>query len=180
MVDASFLTTGGAVLEPQAYQGITIGAHQLVVAALAAYVQGQTDVTTLVQATSGAVVATELDSISTPNGGGLALRGRHAVGGDDLAIRPDHRGPGGERDPGGGQPRVVPVAADVTVGLSGATVTPRVLDVPAHAVATLAVSAVAGWPLGSPYSITVSAASPRSSSAAAWPPRRWPPRPRPG
>jgi hypothetical protein len=52
------------------------------------------------------------------------------------------------------------VAADVSVGLSGASVTPRVLDVPAHAVATLTVSAVAGWPLGSPYSVTVSAPSP--------------------
>jgi hypothetical protein len=160
VVDASFLTTGGAVLEPQAYQGITIGAHQLVVAALAAYVQGQTDVTTLVQAASGSVVATELDRISTPNGGGLALVSGTPSEATTWRFAQTTAVQGGNVTLAVGNPGASPVSADVTVGLSGATVTPRVLDVPAHAVATLAVSAVAGWPLGSPYSITVSANSP--------------------
>ena len=160
VVDASFLTTGGAVLEPQAYQGITIGAHQLVVAALAAYVQGQTDVTTLVQAASGSVVATELDRISTPNGGGLALVSGTPSEATTWRFAQTTAVQGGNVTLAVGNPGAPPVSADVTVGLSGATVTPRVLDVPAHAVATLAVSAVAGWPLGSPYSITVSANSP--------------------
>ena len=52
VVDVSFLTTGGALLVPQAYQGITLAPGQLVVNGLGAYVQGQAGVTTLVQATS--------------------------------------------------------------------------------------------------------------------------------
>jgi len=160
VVDASFLTTGGAVLEPQAYQGITIGPRQLVVVALGAYVQGQTNVTTLVQAASGSVVATELDRISTPNGGGLALVAGTPSPAATWRFAQTTAVQGGNVTIVVGNPGSSQVAASVTVGLSGATVTPRVLEVPAHAVATLAVSAVAGWPLGSPYSITVSATSP--------------------
>ena len=160
MVDVSFLTTSGAVLEPQAYQGITIGPRQLVVAALGAYVQGQTNVTTLVQAASGSVVATELDRISTANGGGLALVAGTPSPATTWRFAQTTAVQGGNVTLVVGNPGASQVVADVTVGLSGATVTPRVLDVPAHAVATLTVSSVAGWPLGSPYSITVSASSP--------------------
>ena len=160
VVDASFLTTSGAVLEPQSFQGISIGPHQLVVAALGAYVQGQADVTTRVQTSSGSVVATELDRISTPNGGGLALVAGTPSSATTWRFAQTTAVLGGNVTLVVGNPGPSPVVADVSVGLSGATVTPRVLDVPAHSVANLAVSSVAGWPLGSPYSITVSATSP--------------------
>jgi hypothetical protein len=160
VVDASFLTTGGAVLEPQSYQGIAVGPHQLVVAALGTYVQDQADVTTLVQASSGSVVATELDRISTSNGGGLALVAGTPTSANTWRFAQTTAVQGGNVTVVVGNPGASPVAAHVSVGLSGATVTPRVLDVPAGGVATLAVSSVAGWPLGSPYSITVSASSP--------------------
>ena len=160
VVDTSFVTTGGAVLEPQSFQGITIGPQQLVVAALGTYVQGQADVTTLVQASSGSVVATELDRISAPNGGGLALVAGTPSSADTWRFAQTTAVQGGNVTLVVGNPGASEVTANVTVGLSGATVTPRVLDIPANTVATLAVSSVAGWPLGSPYSITVSAASP--------------------
>ena len=160
VVNVSFLTTSGALLVPQAYQGITLAPRALVVTGLGAYVQGQSGVTTVVQAASGAVVATELDNISTPAGSGLALVAGTAASATTWRFAQTTAVQGGTvnlvvANPGGAQ-----VAAEVSVGLSGATVTPRVLEVPAHAASTLTVSAVAGWPLGSPYSITVSAPSP--------------------
>jgi hypothetical protein len=160
VVDASFLTTGGAVLEPQAYEGITVGPHQLVVASLDAHVQGQADVTTLVQAVSGAVVATELDRIATPGGGGLALVAGTPSPATTWRFAQSTAVQGGTVTLVVGNPGTSQLSATVTVGLAGATVTPRVLTVPAHGVATLAVSSVAGWPLGSPYAMTVSAPSP--------------------
>jgi hypothetical protein len=160
VVDVSFLSTGGAVLEPQAYQGISLGPRQLMVVGLGAYVQGQSGVTTLVQAASGSVVATELDRISTPAGSGLALLAGTPAPATTWRFAQTTAVQGGTVNLVVANPGASQVAADVTVGLSGATVTPRVLDVPAHAVATLAVSSVAGWPLGSPYSVTVSAPSP--------------------
>jgi len=160
VVNVSFLTTAGALLVPQAYQGITLGPRQLVVAGLGAYVQNQSGVTTLVQSASGAVVATELQRIAAPSGSGLALLSGTTQPASTWRFAQTTAIQGGTvnlvvANPGGSQ-----VAARVTVGLPGATVTPRVLAVPAHAVASLAVSAVAGWPLGSPYSVTVSAPSP--------------------
>jgi hypothetical protein len=53
-----------------------------------------------------------------------------------------------------------PVIAHVSVGLPGATVVPYKLAVPGRTVVPLAVSSVAGWPLGSPYSLTVDAPAP--------------------
>jgi hypothetical protein len=160
VVDVTFLTSSGTVIDPQAYQGIPVDPGQLVVETLGAYVQNQPVVATLVQATSGALVATELDQLAVPSGSGLALlRGspgpsstwRFAqttvVSGGTVAL--DIANPGTST-----------VSARVTVGLPGAAVLPRTVAVPAQTVLSFAVSSVAGWPLGSPYSLTVSADGP--------------------
>ena len=79
VVDVSFLTPSGSVLEPQAYQGITLAPGQLEGAKLGDYVQNQAQVATLVQASSGDVVATELDELAVPSGARTGPGGRHAA-----------------------------------------------------------------------------------------------------
>lgn len=160
MVNVSFLGTDGNVLVPQAYQGITLTPGQLVVAGLGAYVQNQSVVATLVQTSSGAVVATELDRMAVKSGSGLALVAGTPAPATTWHLAQTTAVQGGTVDLSVANPGQTPVTAVVTVGLSSATVTPQKLNVPAHAVATLAASATAGWPLGSPYSITVTAPAP--------------------
>ncbi|HVC66818.1 MAG TPA: DUF5719 family protein [Acidimicrobiales bacterium] len=160
VVDVTFLTSSGTVLDPQAYQGIALAPGQLVVEGLGAYVQNQPVVGTLVESTSGAVVATELDQMAVPSGSGLALlRGSPgpsttwrfaqttAVAGGTVALDVAN-------------PATSSVVARVTVSLPGATVLPHDVTVPARTVVTFPVSSVAGWPLGSPYALSVTAPSP--------------------
>src|SRR5665213_1166687 len=152
LVDVSFLTPDGNVLVPQAYQGITLMPGQLVVAGLGAYVQNQPVVATLVQTTSGAMVATELDRLAVVSGSPApATTWRFA---QTTAVR------GGMVSLSVANPSASPVTALVTVGLSSATVTPKQLTVAGHSVLAFAASAVPGWPLGSPYAVTITAATP--------------------
>jgi hypothetical protein len=159
-VTVSVLTSDGNVLVPQAYQGITLTPGQLGVVGLGAYVQNEQVVATQVQTSSGAIVATELDQMIVPTGSGLALVAgtpgpattwRFA---QTTAIR------GGTVTLSVANPSPSPVTAVISVGLSSATVTPKVLTVPGHTVLAFAPSAAAGWPLGSPYSVTVTASAP--------------------
>ena len=160
MVNVSFLTTDGNVLVPQAYQGITLTPGQLGVVGLGAYVQNERVVATQVQTSSGAIVATELDQMSVPTGSGLALvagtPGPATVWrfAQTTAVR------GGTVTLSVANPGSTPVTAVISVGLSSATVTPKALTVAGHTVVAFAASAAAGWPLGSPYSVTVTASGP--------------------
>jgi len=160
VVGVSFLTSDGNVLVPQAYQGITLAPGQLVVAELAAYVQNQQVVATLVQASSGAIVATELDRLAVPSGTGLALMAGTPGPATTWRFAQTTAVQGGTVTLSVANPQASPVIVLVTVGLSSASVTPKRVTVPGHSVVTVAASAVAGWPLGSPYSLTVAAADP--------------------
>lgn len=160
MVNVSFLGSDGNVLVPQAYQGITLMPGQLVVAGLGAYVQNQAVVATLVQTSSGSVVATELDRMAIKSGSGLALAAGTPAPATTWRFAQTTAVQGGSVSLSVANPGQAPVTVEVTVGLSSATVTPQKVIVPAHAVATLVASAVAGWPLGSPYAVTVTAPSP--------------------
>jgi hypothetical protein len=160
VVDVSFLTPSGSVLEPQAYQGITLAPGQLEDAKLGAYVQNQAQVATLVQASSGDVVATELDELAVPSGGGLALVAGTPRAATTWRFAQTTAVQGGNVTLVIANPGQSPVTAHVSVGLAAATVTPHQLIVAPLSVATLTVSAVVGWPLGSPYSLTVTAPSP--------------------
>jgi hypothetical protein len=160
VVNVMFLTSTGTVLDPQAYQGISIPPGKLVVEGLAAYVQDQAVVATLVTATSGALVATELDQMTTASGKGLALMAgspgpaKTWYFGQTTAVQ------GGIVTLSVANPGTAPATIEITVGLPAASVVPRRLTVPGRTVAPLIVSAIAGWPLGTPYSMTVSASVP--------------------
>ena len=160
VVGVSFLTADGNVLIPQAYQGITLAPGQLVVAELAAYVQNQQVVATLVQASSGAIVATELDRLASPTGTGLALVAGTPGPATTWRFAQTTAVQGGTVTLSVANPQASPVSVQVAVGLSSASVTPKGFTVPGHSVVAFAPSAVAGWPLGSPYSLTVVATEP--------------------
>jgi len=160
VVDVSFLTTNGNVLIPQAYQGITLRSGGLVVAGLGAYVQNQSVVATLVQTTTGGIVATELDRLAPPSGSGLALMSGTPAPARTWRFAQTTAVQGGTVTLSVANPGVTPVTAQVTVGLSSATVTPKTVAVPGNSVVAVVASAVAGWPLGSPYSVTVTATAP--------------------
>lgn len=160
VVDVTFLTSSGIVLDPQAYQGIAVAPGQLVVEGLGAYVQNQPVVATLVQATSGALVATELDQMAVPSGTGLALLQGSPGPATTWRFAQTTAVPGGTVTVDVANPGMSPLVAQVSATLSGATVVPHMLAVPARTVQSLAVSSVAGWPLGSPYALTVTANAP--------------------
>ena len=160
VVNVTFLTSGGTVLEPQSYQGIPVGAGGLVIEGLAAYVQNQPVVATLVQATSGALVATELDQMVVSAGTGLALLAGTPGLSSTWRFAQTTAVQGGTVTLDVANPGMAPVTAHVSVGLPGATVVPHVLTVPGRTVVPFVVSSVAGWPLGSPYSLTVDASAP--------------------
>ena len=160
VVGVSFLTSDGNVLVPQAYQGITLTPGQLVVAELAAYVQNQQVVATLVQTSSGAIVATELDRMAVPSGSGLALVAGTPAPATTWRFAQTTAVQGGSVTLSVANPQASPVTVLVAVGLSSASVTPKQITVPGHSVVAFAASAIAGWPLGSPYSVTVTATEP--------------------
>jgi hypothetical protein len=160
VVDVSFLTSDGTVLEPQPYQGISVSPGGLVIEGLAAYVQNQPVVATLVQATSGALVATELDQMIVSAGTGLALLAGTPGLSSSWRFAQTTAVQGGTVTLFVANPGISPVTAHVSVGLPGATVVPYNLAVPGRTVLPLVVSSVAGWPLGSPYSLTVDATAP--------------------
>jgi len=160
VVDVTFLTASGAVLDPQTYQGVAVGAGQVVVETLGAYVQDQSVVATLVQAASGAVVASELDQMAVPGGSGLALLTGTPGPSATWRFAQTTAVPGGTVTLAIANPGSSPVSATVTAALPGASVLPHQVTVPARTVLPYAVSAVAGWPLGTTYALTVAASGP--------------------
>lgn len=160
VVGATFLTANGNVLIPQEYQGILLAPGQLVVENLGAYVQNQAVVATLVRASSGSLVATELDQMVVASGSGLALMSGTPGPSTTWRFAQTTAVQGGTVTLALANPNVEPVTVLVTVGLSGASVEPRRVRIPARTVASFTPSATAGWPLGSPYSLTVSSSAP--------------------
>jgi hypothetical protein len=132
----------------------------LVIEGLDAYVQNQSVVATMVQATSGGLVATELDQMVVPTGTGLALLAGTPGASSSWRFAQTTAVQGGTVTLDVANPGTSPVTAHVSVGLPAATVVPYNLAVPGRTVVPLVVSSVAGWPLGSPYSLTVEATGP--------------------
>ncbi len=160
VVDVTFLTAGGTVLDPQAYQGLSLAPGEVTVETLGAYVQQQPVVATLVEATSGALVATELDQLAVPSGSGLALLAGTPGPSATWRFAQTAVVAGGRVVVDIANPGAGPVTAEVSAALPGAMVVPHRVAVPARTVLPYAVSSVAGWPLGSSYSLTVTASAP--------------------
>jgi len=130
VVDLAFATPQG-LTQPTPFQGLVVAPGQVVVAGVAAYVQNQSSVSTVVQATSGRIVAQELQEFSANGVSGLSLRlGSNQPQGRWFFPR--------TVDVTGGQtsfsifnPGQVPEHVTVQVRLPSGPVAPYVQDVPA-------------------------------------------------
>lgn len=73
VVNLAFVTPKG-MLRPQPFEGLVVGPGQVLVAGVASFVQNASSVSTIVQAGSGRVVASELEEHDVGGRSGLSLR----------------------------------------------------------------------------------------------------------
>jgi len=160
MVNVSFLTVSGAVLTPQAYQGLTIAPGQLVDEQVGTYVQDQPTVATLVSSASGLLVATELQHQTVGSSTGLSLELGSPAPETTWHFAQTTAMPKGTVDFTLANPGTSTVTAQISVGLPSATVVPRLVVIPAMAATVFDASSMAGWPQGTAYALTVEAPAP--------------------
>lgn len=178
VVDLTFYTTSG-VIRPDLFQGLVLAPGAVVVAEVASYVQGQSSVSTVVEARAGRVVADELEEHAVDGVSGLSLelgspsperrwlvpRTVNVTGGRDETVVFNPTG----------------VAEQVTaaVRLPSGPVTPEVRQLAPGATWTLVTSGLIRIPPNTDYATTVTASGPgvvvdrvvRSSSAGT--PPQW-------
>ncbi|MGP8058399.1 MAG: DUF5719 family protein [Acidimicrobiales bacterium] len=130
VVNLAFATPQG-LTQPTPFQGLVVAPGQLVVAGVAAYVQNQSSVSTVVQATSGRIVAQELQEFSANGISGLSLR----LGSTQPAARSYFPRSvdvtGGRTSFSVFNPGQVPEHVTIAVRLPSGPVAPFVQDVPA-------------------------------------------------
>ncbi len=160
MVNVSFLTVSGAVLTPQAYQGLTIAPGQLGEEQVDAFVQDQPTVATLVSSASGSLVATELQQRTVGSSTGLSLELGSPTPATTWHFAQTTATTAGTVDFTLANPGTAPLTAQVSVGLPSATVVPRRVVVPAMTATVFDASSMAGWPQGTAYAVTVDAPAP--------------------
>ena len=159
VVGLSFDTPGGLVV-PQPYQGIVIPPRALAVEHIGDYVQNQPDITTIVDASSGQVVADALQQRSSAAGTGLSLLlGAPATStGWSMAATTDVHG--GTVAVHVANPGAVPVTATITAGLAEASITPVVVTVPPQSAVVFRPTSTPRFPPATPYSLTVAGSGP--------------------
>ncbi len=160
MVNVSFLTVSGAVLTPQAYQGLTVAPGQLVDEQVGTFVQDQPTIATLVSSASGSLVATELQQRTVGSSTGLSLELGSPTPETTWHFAQTTATTKGAVDFTLANPGTSPVTAQITVGLPSATVVPRRVVIPAMAATVFDASSMAGWPQGAAYAVTVEALAP--------------------
>ncbi len=160
MVNVSFLTVSGAVLTPQAYQGLTIAPGQLVDEQVGTFVQDQPTVATLVSSASGSLVATELQQQTVGSSTGLSLELGSPAPETTWHFAQTTATTKGAVDFTLANPGTSPVTVQISVGLPSATVVPRRVVIPAMAATVFDASSMAGWPQGTAYAVTVEAPAP--------------------
>jgi Family of unknown function (DUF5719) len=167
LADVTFLTANG-LLTPQPFQGLAVGAGQLVDEDIGSYAQSLPEVATIVSVVSGALVADELQQWSGPPAGLSIVLG---------ATGASTHWRFGTTTPAGStvgfevaNPSSVPVSVTFSATVPAATVEPRTLEVAASSTVVFSPSSTAGWPRQSPFAGTVRANGPvvvgRSVSAA--------------
>lgn len=167
LADVTVLTANG-LLTPQPFQGIAVGAGQLIDEDIGSYAQSLPEVATVVSVVSGALVADELQHWTGPPAGLSVELG---------ATQASTLWRFGTTTPAGStvgfevaNPSSAPVSVTFSATVPAATVEPRTLDVAASSTAVFSPSSTAGWPRQSPFAVTVRANGPvvvgRSVSAA--------------
>ncbi len=154
VVNVALVSSTAGYLAPAAYQGIDIPPGALVTENIGDHAPDDPAVATEVEALSGGIVATELQSTGTPGDGGVSL----TLG--SPATAPEWVFPQSTGIPGGTvafhvlNPTSSPVVVSVAVGLSqGAGAEPLTMHVPAQSLATLTAENVTRIPAGAPYAL---------------------------
>jgi hypothetical protein len=159
VVNITFLTDAG-VVDPQAYQGLTVPPGQLVTENVGDFVQDANNVATLVTAQSGDLVSTEFQQWSPGGTGGLSLR----LGSPALAtiwqFAQTTAMTGATVDFYLANPGNAPATATITFGLSSGSVEPLHPVVAPRSVAVVVTSAIPGLPHQVPYAVMVDASQP--------------------
>jgi len=157
VVNISLVSATAGYLAPAAYQGIDIAPGSLVTENIGDHLADDPAVATEVSTLSGAIVATELQSVGTPGDGGISL----TLGSPAAAsqwVFPQSTGiPQGSDTFHVLNPTTSPAVVSVAIGLSqGAGAEPLAMHVPAQSVVTLTAQSQTRIPTGVPYSLVFS------------------------
>jgi hypothetical protein len=155
VVNISLVSSTAGYLAPAAYQGIDIAPGSLMTENIGDHVPDDGAVATEVSTLSGAIVATELQSVGTPGDGGISLSlGAPAT--SSQWVFPQSTGiPSGTVAFHVLNPTTSPAVVSVVIGLSqGAGAEPLSMHVPAQSLVTLNAQSQTRIPIGVPYSLT--------------------------
>ncbi len=154
VVDVSFTTPTG-VVDPANYQGLVIPAGQVLTENVGTYVQDRPEIATIVQAVSGRLVADETQQwVAAPNRG-LSVRLGSPAASDTWQFAQTTDLPGSTVTFHLFNPGASAATVSLTFHLTGASVVPMVLTVPAQSIVDFVSSKVSRVPAGRPYALTV-------------------------
>jgi len=154
VVDVSFTTPTG-VVDPANYQGLVIPAGQVLMENVGAYVQDRPEIATIVQAVSGRLVADETQQwVAAPNRG-LSVRLGSPAASETWQFAQTTDLPGSTVTFHLFNPGASATTALLTFHLTGASVVPMALTVPAQSIVDFVSSQASRVPAGRPYALTV-------------------------
>jgi hypothetical protein len=155
VVNVSLVSSTAGYLAPAAYQGIDIAPGSLVTENIGDHAPSDAAIATEVSTLSGAVVATELQSVGTPGDGGISLTLGSPAPASRWVFAQSTGIPGGSVAFHVLNPTANPADVSVVIGLSqGAGAEPLAMHVPAQSLVTLTAQGQTRIPTGVPYSLT--------------------------
>lgn len=159
VVNVSFLTENG-VIDPEAYQGLTVGPGQLVTENVGDFVQNANHIATVVVAQSGALVSTEFQQVSPGGTGGVSLRLGAPALSTTWSFAQTTTMPGSTVTFSLANPGTVAASVTLWFGLSQGSVEPQHVAVAAGSVGAVTASGVPGLPHQVPYAVNVTSSQP--------------------
>jgi hypothetical protein len=159
VVNVTFLTTAG-VVTPQAYQGLTVPAGQLVEENIGDYVQNAPAIATMVTAQAGALVSTEFQRWASGSATGLSVRLGAPGSSTVWRFAQTTAAAGSTVNFTLANPGSVPVTATFTLGLTSGSVVPHTVVIPPQSLVVQAASGTPGLPQQTPYSTTINSTGP--------------------
>ncbi len=159
MVDVSFLTPTG-LLTPQPFQGVIVGAGQLVDEDVGTYAQNVPDMGTVVSVVSGALVSDEFQQWGSGSSGGLVLLLGSPPPSPVWHFAQTTATPRGTVVFLVANPSTATVTVTFSAALPAAAVVPHTIEVPGSSTATFSPSDTPGWPRGVPVAVSVQASAP--------------------
>src|ERR1700688_1063366 len=155
VVNISLGSSTAGLLQPAAYQGIDVAPGSLVTENIGDHAPDDGALATEVSTLSGAVVATELESVGTSGAGGISLTTGTTAPSSLWAFPQNTDLTGGTVAFHVLNPSARSAHVSVAIGLSkGVAAQPLTMQVPAQSVATLVAENVTRIPTNTPYALT--------------------------